>query len=115
MAKRRAIPALRRIDRFQSRVFLFFFPFLSSVSFEESSNNDSFIIRNRNCESLVRIFWTIVTIKLLIKLLIENLSFPFLSLSISRSIRENESNFYLYRYFYEEDGIRFEFKASFIC
>lgn len=66
-----------------SEPFFFFFPFLSSVSFEESSNNDSFIIRNRNCESLVRIFWTIVTIKLLIKLLIENLSFPSLSLYLS--------------------------------
>lgn len=61
----------------------FFFSFLSFVSLEESSNNDSFIIRNRNCESLVRIFWTIVTIKLLIKLLIENLSFPSLSLYLS--------------------------------
>lgn len=68
---------------FSEPCFSFFFPFLSSVSFEESSNNDSFIIRNRNCESLVRIFWTIVTIKLLIKLLIENLSFPSLSLYLS--------------------------------
>lgn len=68
---------------FSEPCFSFFFPFLSSVSFEESSNNDSFIIRNRNCESLVRIFRTIVTIKLLIKLLIENLSFPSLSLYLS--------------------------------
>lgn len=50
-------PRPRTYRSFSEPCFSFFFPFLSSVSFEESSNNDSFIIRNRNCEFLSCVFF----------------------------------------------------------